>query len=324
MFDPFKDFETAGYLRNVRQDKNPQTIKRFEHDLFESNFQGASEFLATLKTIGYHDFLTVHKLLFSDYYPWAGQDRQTTAPDIAVRKGDENGGVLFEHPARARLAIEYGLELAQKQMAQRPGEVMGLFAFGHPFLDGNGRTMLLVHMELCHRAGFSIEWEKTNKTAYLAALTNEIKSPGIGVLDSYLLGFKGPRIERDAWQAAVRGMKGLDGLQGSNQVDGDLSDPAVAERYRQLSEGRGYTYAAVESLSSHWKATPAKSQHSGRIVALSEMEVIQEVGRGDHVVWDRRKLQARDITVGQHARIKDDGSVTLMTTGQRPSKGVGR
>ncbi|WP_250507065.1 hypothetical protein, partial [Caballeronia sp. AAUFL_F1_KS45] len=68
-----------------------------------------------------------------------------------------------------------------------------------------------------------------------------MKAPGRGVLDSYLLGFKGPRVERTAWQAAVRGMKGLDGLQGSNQVDGDLTDPAVAERYRQLSKGRGYS-----------------------------------------------------------------------------------
>jgi cell filamentation protein len=76
-------------------------------------------------------------------------------------------------------------------MAAKPGEVMGFFAYGHPFLDG--RTMLLVHVELCHRAGFSIEWHRTNKTHYLAAL---------GILDRYLLQFKGRRQKRSAWARA--------------------------------------------------------------------------------------------------------------------------
>ncbi len=41
--------------------------------------------------------------------------------------------MLFEHPARAGLAVEYGLELAQKQMAQKPGETMGCLPLGIPF-----------------------------------------------------------------------------------------------------------------------------------------------------------------------------------------------
>ena len=32
MFDPFHDFNTAGYLRNVRRDKAEETIKHFEHN----------------------------------------------------------------------------------------------------------------------------------------------------------------------------------------------------------------------------------------------------------------------------------------------------
>jgi fido (protein-threonine AMPylation protein) len=34
---------------------------------------------------------------------------------------------------------------------KEPSKVMGLFAYGHPFLDGNGRTMLIIHSELCRR-----------------------------------------------------------------------------------------------------------------------------------------------------------------------------
>src|SRR5580658_4371514 len=155
MFDPFNDFETAGYLRNVRKDKDPRDIKHFEHDLFEMKLGNAFDYLATRPQLEFRDFLAVHKILFSAYYPWAGQDRATTAPNIAVNKGS----VLFSPPHHARLAIEHGLRMGQDRevMARKLGEVMGLFAFGHPFLDGNGQTMLLVHMELCHRSGFSIE-----------------------------------------------------------------------------------------------------------------------------------------------------------------------
>ena len=45
MFDPFNDFESAGYLRNTRADKDPRDIKRFEHDLFEANIDMALKYL---------------------------------------------------------------------------------------------------------------------------------------------------------------------------------------------------------------------------------------------------------------------------------------
>ena len=34
MFDPFKDFETAGYLRNKFAEKDPQIIQEMEHQMF--------------------------------------------------------------------------------------------------------------------------------------------------------------------------------------------------------------------------------------------------------------------------------------------------
>lgn len=93
----------------------------------------------------------VHRILFEAFYPWAGQDRAITAPNCAVSKA----GTMFCHPHHARLAIEEATSRQNvKYMRQHPGEVMGVFAYGHPFLDGNGRTMLIIHNELCHRAGF--------------------------------------------------------------------------------------------------------------------------------------------------------------------------
>ena len=246
MFDPFLDFETAGYLRNVRKDKDNSDIKHVEHALFRAYFDSALSFLSSKNILTYQDFLEVHRILFSDYYPWAGQDRSITIPDRAVVKGN----VMFCHPNDSRRAVEEGLRLGSDKsvMNKKLGEVMGLFAYAHPFLDGNGRTMLLFHLELSYRAGFSIAWASTNKVDYLDALSKEIDNPGQGILDTYLLKFKGERLDRNKWGEEILSMNGLDGLDNNNQIDGDLSDPKVAEKYRKFEEQRGYTYKTQEDF----------------------------------------------------------------------------
>jgi len=309
MFDPFGDYATAGYLRNVRGDKDENVVKHFEHNLFRANLQDAVQFLASRKVLAYADFLEVHRILFSVYYPWAGQDRATTAPNSAVTKG----GIAFCHPRDCRRAVEAGLRLGQDKTAMnaKPGEVMGLFAYGHPFLDGNGRTMLLAHIELAYRAGFSIAWERTNKADYLNALSQEIMSPGRGTLDAYLLQFKGPRLERKEWGVAILEMRGLDGLDEANQVDGDFTDPAVAERYLEFERKRDYSYSVAERgpLAEQWGAVQAVGRQSGTVEAMSETEVIQHVGRDKYVVWERQRLSGADLEVGQHVEISADGKV---------------
>ena len=87
-----------------------------------------------IERLSYQNVLDTHKTLFKDVYPWAGQDRAQTAPNIAVSKGT----VLFAHPDDAKPAVEHALRMGQdrKLMADRLGEVMGYLAYGHPFLGG--------------------------------------------------------------------------------------------------------------------------------------------------------------------------------------------
>ena len=73
-------------------------------------------------------------------------------------------------------------------MAGKPGEIMGYLAYGHPFLDGNGRTIMVVHGVLAQRAGFSIDWAATGKPI-IWPLTKELDDPGKGHLDAYLKPF---------------------------------------------------------------------------------------------------------------------------------------
>jgi cell filamentation protein len=239
-FDPFGDFETRGYLRNVFGEKDPEFIRHLEHSSFVESVDEAFERLAKIEHLSYRDVLDTHKVLFGDIYPWAGQDRRLIAPNIAVSKGS----VLFSHPNDARVAVEHALRMGQDAsvMAAKPGEVMGYLAYGHPFLDGNGRTIMVVHAVLAQRAGISIDWGSTDKAAYLAALTRELENPDRECLDRYLKPFVRDALGHDRLASHIASTRGLDGNpaepMGVNEVLGQFSDPRVQARYQQQVEHR--------------------------------------------------------------------------------------
>ncbi len=239
MFDPFEDFETSGYLRNKFAEKDPQIVQELEHQMFRASLDEAIEHLANRRgALRYEDFLAVHRILFEGFYPWAGQARAATAPEIAVTKA----GTWFCHPAHAQLAVQEGLRIGSDKslMRQRPGEVMGLFAYGHPFLDGNGRTMLVVHTELCHRAGFCIEWHRTSNSDYLTVLSAEIATPGKGILGAYLRPFMGEGQENRGWGGMIDGLLSLEDHGVDDAVAGNHENEEVSEQYREFERRRGY------------------------------------------------------------------------------------
>jgi cell filamentation protein len=234
-FDPFSDFETRGYLRNMFGEKDPEIIRHLEHSSFLAGVDQAFERLAKVDQLSYQNVLETHKILFGDMYPWAGQDRSQTAPDLAISKGS----VFFAHPNDTKIAVDHALRMGEDKavMAAKPGEVMGYLAYGHPFLDGNGRAIMVVHTELAERAGISIDWAATDKVEYLTALTREMDSPGKGHLDAYLKPFVGVAIGRDGLASHVARAPGLDG-NAQNEVLGKFSDPVFQARYRHQEEQR--------------------------------------------------------------------------------------
>ena len=68
--------------------------------MFRAGLDDALTYVARRTTLVYDDFLAVHRILFSAFYPWAGQDRATTAPNSAVSKAS----TMFCHPLDARRA----------------------------------------------------------------------------------------------------------------------------------------------------------------------------------------------------------------------------
>lgn len=238
-FDPFGDFETAGYLRNNFQLKDPLLIKRLEHAAFEANVEHALSYLAGLNDIDYDAVLHVHKILFSSFYPWAGKDRHEVAPNLRVTKGEgtDTNSTEFAYPGEERLAVEHAIRQAAKHVRFKacPGEVMGLLAFAHPFLDGNGRTILLIYMELAFRAGFAINWSQTTKNGYLRALSDEIREPKQQHLDLYLRPHVIGISRREDWPGIIGEIQGLDGLDKEGIIYQDFDGSTAKANYRSYS-----------------------------------------------------------------------------------------
>jgi cell filamentation protein len=209
IFDPFGDFERRGYLRNKAGLHNLTAVKEYEHRAFLDRLGEAVEHLQHAEPITYQHVLETHRILFQDVYPWAGQDRQATAPDIAIRRGERSD--LFAHPRSVQSAVHHALRLGSDRayMAEHPGDVMGYLAHAHPFLDGNGRALMVVHGELARRAGISIDWSKIGKENYLDALTRELDRPGKGELVGYLKPFVGPAVAPGHAVATLAKLRGL-------------------------------------------------------------------------------------------------------------------
>jgi len=230
-FDPFGDFETQGYLRNLTNEKDPAIVRRLEHASFMTGIDAALEHLTKKKQLSYSDVLETHRILFEAVYPWSGRDCLTTAPELAVSRGS----TLFARPEEIQLAANYALTHGQNKrfMKEKPGEIMGYLAYAHPFLDGNGRTIMLIHAVLAQRAGFSIDWAATDKTAYLSGLTKELDDPGKGHLDAYLKPFMRDALPEGQLADQVIKAPGLDGTDEQNEVLGKTTDPALKARYEQ-------------------------------------------------------------------------------------------
>jgi len=187
ILDPFEDYDTAGYLHNFHQEKDLLVVGHLETAAFEQEILGTVRFLRMQSVLEYQHITETHRRLFDSIYPWAGQDRSITAPNIAIVKAGYK--TLFAHPGDCERAAQYALHLCRDtaHLRAHPGEVFGYLAHAHPFLEGNGRTILTIFAELTRRSGFYVEWEAIEKKQFLDTLTSELLQPGKSIMDALVL-----------------------------------------------------------------------------------------------------------------------------------------
>ena len=109
---------------------------------------------------------SLHRQVFSEVYPWAGQYRQ-----VDIAKGDTH--FLKHQDIPVKLDALF-LELANADFLQDAtprefSEFMGNFLvqlnFFHPFREGNGRVQRLLVTQIATNAGLELDWQAVGNEA---------------------------------------------------------------------------------------------------------------------------------------------------------------
>ena len=144
--DPYV-YEGTDVLRNTADLRNPQILAQREQIVsFRALLQMQKE--PVLGTFDLAHYAAIHKRLFGEIYPWAGETRtiETWKPEIVL----QGKCVVYSPPA----AIEGHARSALDRLRQPPGDlkqdrptIVYAQAFAalwqaHPFREGNTRTLL--------------------------------------------------------------------------------------------------------------------------------------------------------------------------------------
>jgi cell filamentation protein len=168
--DPHFD-EANGILRNVRGFTDQAQLDRFER-------RNAIKSLLRLErnpVRGQFDRVhlqTIHRRIFEQTYPWAGElrkiniSRPASYPFARIEFMQKNLDATFE-----KLSTEEHLKSLQADaFANRAAFYLGELNSLHPFREGNGRTQREFIRELAAEAGFSLDWSQiTQKQMYEAS-----------------------------------------------------------------------------------------------------------------------------------------------------------
>lgn len=111
--------------------------------------------------ITYEGYKAIHKHLFQDVYPWAGQSRT-----VSLAKG----GTFFGPPDYVDSEMKKRFDLLKKErnlkglrkadFSKRAAEHIGEINAIHPFREGNGRTQRLFLKLLARQAGHKLDLQR--------------------------------------------------------------------------------------------------------------------------------------------------------------------
>ena len=101
----------------------------------------------------------VHKRIFGDIYPWAGQIRTVTIAKKAAfclpRYIESSAAVIFGKLRDERFLRGLGRDAFIRRLAYYLGEVNAV----HPFREGNWRAQRAFFEQLARDVGFTLSWQ---------------------------------------------------------------------------------------------------------------------------------------------------------------------
>lgn len=165
-------------LINLADLRDQAALDEFEH---ASALQRAEEAYPSGR-LGVTHYKALHKHLFQDVYPWAGEYRT-----VRISKG----GSMFCYPEHIAgqmrqifdelAARRYLRERAPKEFAQRAAAFLADLNAIHPFREGNGRTQLTYLTMLAEKAGHPLDLDQLDPDAILQATIASFQSSDLAL-----------------------------------------------------------------------------------------------------------------------------------------------
>ncbi|MEO1207644.1 MAG: Fic family protein [Pseudomonadota bacterium] len=153
-------------LRNLHDIRDPAKLEAFER-------QAVRRRIDQPIPVGRFDLQhlqAIHKHLFQDVYPWAGELRR-----VPLRKNDQQfmppdrleAGMADVHRRLTKDDLLRGLD--DRQFSEQAGVIIGDINHLHPFREGNGRTQLCYLRELGRVGGHQVEFSRIDKERWIEA-----------------------------------------------------------------------------------------------------------------------------------------------------------
>ncbi len=162
--DCYPGTSTLINLLNITDNK---TLESAERDITEACV-AELEFQTPPYNLDY--LCTIHKQIFQDIYPWAGQLRQ-----LDISRGSTHFcNVNFINRESEKLFVKFSEQhyfegLKRESLIPLVAEFYGDLNMIHPFREGNGRTQRILFEHIIINAGFEIFWEPVNHEQWVKA-----------------------------------------------------------------------------------------------------------------------------------------------------------
>ena len=122
----------------------------------------------------------IHKHLFQDVYPWAGELRR-----VDISKGGTQFTSVLKIADDFEIISKYlhtsGLVSqkidSEKEFASTAGIYLGLVNQAHPFREGNGRTQRQLLRLLAKEHGYALDWSGTSPESMKRACIESLEDP---------------------------------------------------------------------------------------------------------------------------------------------------
>lgn len=164
--DPYC-YPDSDVLINTLNIRDDQLLEEAERDL---STLSANDIEFALPPYDLNYLSAIHKALFSDLYPWAGELRT-----IDISKGNTR----FCSYSRIKIeaeklfkSVDYGRSLAELKrddLVKSSSELYADLNVVHPFREGNGRAQRILFEHIIINCGFEIDWSLIDQDEWLNA-----------------------------------------------------------------------------------------------------------------------------------------------------------